>query len=213
MKPAALFWGRARKLLVAVAVVLMLVPVLAAPFAVWGVSAVVASIPNAATSCLAATQGAQQGEDTVVFPLPAGTWTVTSPFGMRMHPVKHVWAMHNGTDFGAADGTPILAVMDGVVSDIVYPVSGDNYIEVESTASNGQAIRTIYMHVWQTGILVSRGQPVAAGDVIGTVGNAGTSTGAHLHLETWIDGERVDPWIFLAERGALEVADCELLQL
>ena len=69
------------------------------------------------------------------------------------------------------------------------------------------------MHVWQTGILVSKGQPVAAGDVIGTVGNAGTSTGAHLHLETWIDGERVDPWIFLAERGALEVADCELLQL
>lgn len=213
MTPALLLSKRGRNLVFGVVGFILLLPVFAAPLLVGGVSAVFASVPNGVTSCLAATQGARQGEDSVVFPLPAGTWTVTSPFGMREHPVKHVWAMHNGTDFGAADGTPILAVMDGVVSDIVYPVSGDNYIEVESTASNGQAIRTIYMHVWQTGILVSKGQPVAAGDVIGTVGNAGTSTGAHLHLETWIDGERVDPWIFLAERGALEVADCELMQL
>lgn len=149
----------------------------------------------------------------MVFPLPAGTWVMTSPYGMRVHPVHNVWRMHNGTDFGAADGTPILSIMDGVVSDIVYPRSGDNYIAIDSRDSGGVKIRTIYMHMWaDSGIFVVPGQEVAAGDVIGTVGNAGTSTGPHLHFETWVEGKRVDPVPFLATYGALEVADCELLQ-
>ena len=57
----------------------------------------------------------------------------------------------------------------------------------------------------------SAGTPSVVG-AHSTVGNAGTSTGAHLHFETWVEGKRVDPVPFLATYGALEVADCELLQ-
>ena len=132
---------------------------------------------------------------------------------MRDHPVFGTVRMHNGTDFGADDGTPILAVMDGVVADIVFPRSGDNHIVINSVDANGVNIRTIYMHMWTTGIFVSPGMLVQAGDIIGTVGNSGTSTGAHLHFETWVEGQRVDPVQFLATYGALELADCEQLQV
>jgi len=195
--------------------ILLLSPIIAAPFvAVAAQSAFAYLLRPLATSCIEAAEGAQAGDVTVVFPLPAGTWTMTSPYGMRVHPVHNVTRMHNGTDFGAEEGTPILSIMDGVVDDVVYPRSGDNYIAIDSVDSNGVQIRTIYMHMWAgTGIFVEPGQTVFAGDVIGTVGNAGTSTGAHLHFEAWVEGKRVDPVPFLASYGALEVADCELLQL
>jgi len=193
--------------------ILLLAPIIAAPFvAVAAQSAYAHLLRPLATSCLEAAEGPQAGDGTVVFPLPAGTWTMTSPYGMRVHPVHNVTRMHYGTDFGAVDGTPILSIMDGVVADVVFPRSGDNYVVIDSTDSAGVSIRTIYMHMWTTGIFVDPGQEVFAGDVIGTVGNAGTSTGAHLHFETWVEGKRVDPVPFLAAYGALEVADCELLQ-
>lgn len=193
--------------------ILLMLPIIAAPFmAVAAQSAFASLLRPMATSCLEAAEGAQASDGSVVFPLPEGTWTMTSPYGMRVHPVHHTTRMHNGTDFGAADGTPILAIMDGVVADVVYPRSGDNYIAITSIDSDGVKIRTIYMHMWTTGIFVDPGQQVFAGDVIGRVGNAGTSTGAHLHFETWVEGKRVDPVPFLATYGALEVADCELLQ-
>lgn len=212
MLATAALWKRTRALMIAVAVGVVLLPVLAAPVAVFGAAALVAGLPRLGSSCVEAAEGTQLGDGTVVFPLPAGTWAMTSPFGMRIHPVHGTWRMHNGTDFGAADGTPILSIMDGVVDDVVFPVSGDNYIVIDSVDSDGVKIRTIYMHMWTTGIFVDPGQEVFAGDIIGTVGNAGTSTGAHLHFETWVEGKRVDPVPFLATYGALEAADCELLQ-
>lgn len=193
--------------------IMLMMPIIVAPFMAVASQAALASLLRPlATSCLEAAEGAQVDNGTVVFPLPAGTWVMTSPYGMRVHPVHNVSRMHNGTDFGAADGTPILSIMDGIVADVVYPLSGDNYIAVNSRDLDGVKIRTIYMHSWTTGIFVVPGQEVAAGDVIGTVGNAGTSTGPHLHFETWVEGKRVDPVPFLATYGALEVADCELLQ-
>lgn len=212
MQTSALLWRRLRGLVIAAAVGVVLLPVLAAPFAVFGLSALVAALPPVAASCIEAAEGAPDGDGTVVFPLPAGTWSMTSPYGMRVHPVTGVTRMHNGTDFGAADGTPILSIMDGVVADVVFPRSGDNYVAIESVDAAGVKIRTIYMHMWVDGIFVQPGQQVLAGDVIGTVGNAGTSTGAHLHFEAWVEGKRVDPVPFLASYGALEVADCELIQ-
>lgn len=212
MLRSALLWKRLRGLVIAVAVGAVLLPVLASPFAVFGLSALVAALPTAAASCIEAAERAPDTDGTVVFPLPAGTWTMTSPYGMRVHPVHGTWRMHNGTDFGAADGTPILSIMDGVVADVAFPLSGDNYVAIESVDAAGVRIRTIYMHMWVDGIFVQPGQQVLAGDVIGTVGNAGTSTGAHLHFEAWVEGKRVDPVPFLASYGALEVADCEVIQ-
>lgn len=193
--------------------ILLFAPVIAVPFAaVAAQSAYAYLLRPLATSCLEAAESAGESDGTVVFPLPSGTWSMTSPYGMRVHPVTGVTRMHNGTDFGAADGTPILSIMDGVVADVAFPRSGDNYIAIESVDAAGVRIRTIYMHMWVDGIFVQPGQQVLAGDVIGTVGNAGTSTGAHLHFEAWVEGKRVDPVPFLASYGALEVADCELIQ-
>lgn len=194
--------------------ILLLAPVIAAPFvAVAAQSAYAYLLRPLATSCLEAAEGAAPSDGTVVFPLPSGTWSMTSPYGPRIHPVFGGMHMHNGTDFGAADGTPLLAVMDGVVTNIAYPRSGDNFVIISSVAPDGANVQTLYMHMWaDRGIFVELGQQVRAGDVIGTVGNAGTSTGPHLHFEARIEGERVDPVPFLASYGALEVADCELIQ-
>jgi murein DD-endopeptidase MepM/ murein hydrolase activator NlpD len=212
MLASGLLWKRLRGLVVAAAVGIVLLPVFAAPIAVFGLGALVAALPSAATNCIEAAEGAPASDGTVLFPLPAGTWSVTSPYGMRVHPVHGTVRMHNGTDFGAAEGTAIVSIMDGVVADVAFPRSGDNYVAIESVDAAGVNIRTIYMHMWADGIFVQPGQQVRAGDVIGTVGNAGTSTGAHLHFEAWVEGKRVDPVPFLASYGALEVADCELIQ-
>ncbi len=103
-----------------------------------------------------------------------------SPFGMRFHPILHVWLMHEGTDFGAACGTPIYAARSGTVL---------------QTGPDGGYVTTGYAH--QTRIIVSEGQRVARGEVIGYVGNTGLSTTCHLHFEVRHDGTPVNPLRFI----------------
>lgn len=147
-----------------------------------------------------------------VFPLPDGTWSTSSPYGQRVHPVFGTVRMHDGADFAAADGTPLLAVFDGVVSRVSFPASGNNSVTVTSLGPSGEDLKVLYMHMWPSGIFVTEGALVRAGDPIGTVGNSGTSTGAHLHLETRVDGRLVDPVPFLAQYGAIAAGSCELLE-
>ena len=200
-----------KKLVLPLMVFMSLAPVIAVPFVAVAMQAFVVSLVRpVVASCAQAAGNSQVSEGQVVFPLAAGTWQLTSPYGERVHPVSQVRKMHWGVDFGAADGTPILSVMDGVVTDVVYPISGNNFVTVDSRDPDGVSVRVVYMHMWRSGIFVKPGMQVRAGDVIATVGNSGTSTGAHLHLETWVQGSRVDPVPLLAAYGAIEAADCGL---
>lgn len=147
----------------------------------------------------------------VVFPLLEGTWTQSSPFGPRIHPITHVPSFHTGTDFGAADGTPILAAADGVVT--VAEASGGygGLIVIEHTI-DGETIATAYAHIWAEDILVDVGSAVTAGQHIGDVGSAGNSDGPHLHFEVRPGGtnaEAIDPAGWLNAHGAANLPEPE----
>ena len=110
----------------------------------------------------------------------------TSPFGEnRVSPVKTRW--HRGTDFRAAEGQEIRAMASGrviLIGDYVF--EGKNVI-----LDHGLGLQTLYMHLSK--ISVKEGQMVGRGEVIGYAGKTGDSTGPHLHLETRVDGEAVEP--------------------
>jgi murein DD-endopeptidase MepM/ murein hydrolase activator NlpD len=116
---------------------------------------------------------------------------VTSEFGPR-------WGrQHEGIDFGADVGVPVHAVARGTVSVAGYN-NGLGY-HVRLTLDNGHVVS--YGHLSR--ILVEEGDRVHAGDLVGRVGNSGSSTGAHLHLEVWVDDEPVDPRPWLEKRELL----------
>lgn len=112
---------------------------------------------------------------------------MTSPFGLRRHPILGYVRMHAGIDFGAAWGSPIFAVSDGVVSYAGRHGGHGNYVRLE----HGGGIGTGYGHMSR--IAVSPGTRVRAGQVIGYVGSSGLSTGPHLHYELYRNGVPVNP--------------------
>ncbi|MFV0307076.1 MAG: M23 family metallopeptidase [Desertimonas sp.] len=137
----------------------------------------------------------------VVMPLPAGSYVVSSPFGMRDDPLNSgTQRHHRGIDYATADGTPILAVADGLVLQAGDDSNGDNQIAVEHTVA-GQTIVSVYRHMWDHGIHVTVGDRVIAGQHIADVGSQGPSTGPHLHFELrpgGPTGEPIDPQPWLA---------------
>ncbi|SDH21328.1 M23 family metallopeptidase [Microbacterium pygmaeum] len=143
----------------------------------------------------------------VVFPLPTGTWVRASGYGWRDDTMTGGRAFHAGTDYGAADGTPILAVADGVVTWAgPYGLYGQ-LIVVEHTV-DGSRVASAYAHMWESGVRVSVGERVTAGQHIGDVGASGKSQGAHLHFEIRPGGSfepSVDAEGWLAEHGAAGV--------
>lgn len=120
-----------------------------------------------------------------------GDHDFTSNFGYRTDPFTRGLAMHTGVDFRAAPGSPILATAPGKVVAAEYNGGYGNMVEVEH--ANGLSTR--YAHM--SAISVSVGQMVKAGTVVGKVGTTGRSTGPHLHYETRINEEPVDPTRFL----------------
>ncbi len=135
----------------------------------------------------------------IVFPLPTGTWVRTGGFGPRSDPITHTADFHAGVDFAAPGGTPILALADGVVSVAEYSESSGGVIAIEHTI-DGQRIASVYLHMWASGIYVTVGESVTAGQHIGDVGTSGHSTGNHLHLElrpggTGADSVDPEPWL------------------
>lgn len=115
----------------------------------------------------------------------------TSPFGMRRHPILGVWKLHDGLDFGTGCGAPLRAVADGQVSEAYFNIGYGNRLLIEHGVINGHRVRSAYNHAIR--YLVSPGQSVRAGQVIGLSGSTGYSTGCHLHFMLWIDGQLVDP--------------------
>jgi murein DD-endopeptidase MepM/ murein hydrolase activator NlpD len=115
----------------------------------------------------------------------------TSNFGQRFHPLFHYWRLHTGMDIGAGMGSPIVAAADGQVVRAGYSGGSGNYTCIHHGRYQGDGIATCYAH--QSQMLVSPGQRVRRGQLIGRVGSTGNSTGPHLHFEVRLDGTPVDP--------------------
>ena len=126
---------------------------------------------------------------TLQWPLPVAG-TITSQFGYRVDPITGEVSSHTGTDIACAEGTPILAAADGTVTVAngldSWGGSYGYYIKID----HGGGLETLYAHC--SGICVTTGQQVQAGQVIGYVGHTGRVTGSHLHLETYVNGSRTD---------------------
>lgn len=114
-----------------------------------------------------------------------------SPFGLRYHPILHVWRLHRGTDFGAACGLPIHAANSGRVASAGRQGGFGNYTVIDHGIIRGKYVSTGYAH--QSRIIVHRGQRVKQGQLIGYVGTTGLSTGCHLHLQVYVNGGVVNP--------------------
>jgi murein DD-endopeptidase MepM/ murein hydrolase activator NlpD len=120
-----------------------------------------------------------------------GRLEITSGYGARKDPFGMGWALHPGVDLRAEEGTIVRATAAGKVMNASYAGGYGNMVEIE----HGEGVSTRYGHL--SAILVSEGELVTAGTPIGRVGSTGRSTGPHLHYETRIDGEPVDPLRFL----------------
>ena len=139
----------------------------------------------------------------VAVALPLGRPTaaevdVTSGFGVRIDPFTRGPAMHAGIDFRADPGSPVRAAGAGTVVTAEYSGGYGNLVEID----HGHGVTTRYAHLSR--IAVREGQSVGAGTVVGRVGSTGRSTGPHLHYETRIDGEAVDPLRFLRTGAKLQ---------
>jgi murein DD-endopeptidase MepM/ murein hydrolase activator NlpD len=114
---------------------------------------------------------------------------LTSGFGPRSHPLLGYTAQHNGVDFGAATGTPIMAAGDGVVERADWFGGYGNYVRLRHTPE----FHTAYGHMSRFAAGIRPGVRVRQGQVIGHVGSTGMSTGPHLHYEVHRGGRPVDP--------------------
>jgi len=119
------------------------------------------------------------------------TGPVTSPFGPRTDPITGKSEFHEGIDLGAPYGAPIRAAAAGVVTFAGQMQGYGNIVIVQHPGG----METRYAH--QSAMRVTKGQPVAAGEVIGAVGATGEATGPHLHFEVRLGGEPVDPAPYL----------------
>ena len=122
---------------------------------------------------------------------PLKSYTLTSPFGMRVHPITGKYKMHNGVDMAAPQGTPIYAARSGKVTTATYQSSAGYYVSI----NHGDGFASVYMHM--THYIVSKGQYVNAGQVIGYVGSTGGSTGPHLHFGISYNGSYVNPMKYI----------------
>ncbi len=118
-----------------------------------------------------------------------------SPFGRRFHPILKIWRNHNGTDFGAACGTPLYAAQSGTVVSAARQGGFGNYVVISHGVIDGASIMTGYAH--QSKMVVSAGQKVTTGQLIGYVGTTGLSTGCHLHLQVYKNGTPVNPMTYI----------------
>ncbi len=113
---------------------------------------------------------------------------LSSPFGMRKHPIDGFNKMHRGTDFAAPMGTPIMASGDGVVQKAGWCGGGGNCVKIKHNST----YQTIYAHMSKFARGIKSGVRVKQGQTIGYVGSTGKSTGPHLHYEVIVNGKKVN---------------------
>ena len=113
---------------------------------------------------------------------------LSSPFGMRKHPIDGFNKMHKGTDFAAPTGTPIMASGSGVIKKAGWCGGGGNCVVIKHNST----YQTIYAHMSKFAKGIRNGVRVKQGQTIGYVGSTGKSTGPHLHYEVLINGKKVN---------------------
>ena len=113
---------------------------------------------------------------------------LSSPFGMRKHPIDGFNKMHRGTDFAAPMGTPIMASGSGTIKKAGWCGGGGNCIVIRHNST----YQTVYAHMSKFANGIKRGIRVKQGQTIGFVGSTGKSTGPHLHYEVIVNGKKVN---------------------
>ena len=113
---------------------------------------------------------------------------LSSPFGMRKHPIDGYNKMHRGTDFAAPMGTPIMASGDGVIKKAGWCGGGGNCVKIKHNST----YQTVYAHMSKFARGIKVGVRVKQGQTIGYVGSTGKSTGPHLHYEVIVNGKKVN---------------------
>lgn len=126
------------------------------------------------------------------WPVPSGGW-VSSEWGNRIDPFTGQRAGHNGLDIAAATGTDVAAAQGGIVITAGWVSGFGNCIIID----HGGDLWTLYGHLVNGGVLVSVGQEVGQGQIIGKVGSTGRSTGPHLHFGVYQNGKDIDPYTYL----------------
>lgn len=109
--------------------------------------------------------------------------------GNRFHPVLKIYRPHSGVDYAAPEGTPVMALGDGVVIDMGYDKAAGNYIKIR----HNSVYTTGYNHFSRFAKGIARGARVKQGDIIGYVGRTGYATGPHLDMRIWMNGSPIDP--------------------
>jgi len=125
--------------------------------------------------------------DGVEWIIPCKYVYLSSPYGWRIHPVYGYPKFHTGVDLAGPKGTPILASRAGTVTAATYNSGSGYYV----TVNHGDGFSTSYLHL--THYIVSVGDTVAAGQVLGYMGSTGVSTGPHLHFTVYYNGNTVNP--------------------
>ena len=133
------------------------------------------------------TGGSSNTVDGVTWLLPINYTRFSSPFGYRIHPIYGDWRFHYGVDLSAPQGTPIYATRGGRVTYATYDSSSGYYVSINHL----DGFVSKYLHM--THYIVSPGQYVAAGQIIGYCGSTGASTGPHLHFSIYYNGSAVNP--------------------
>jgi murein DD-endopeptidase MepM/ murein hydrolase activator NlpD len=164
-------------------------------------SAAFAHAATDAQSAIAAAERLRTLATHVPFGTPlSGQTEVTSPFGARIDPFLGRPALHTGIDLREDYGAPVIATAAGVVAFAGSDGGYGNMVEID----HGNGLSTRYAHL--SGISVRQGQKVGIGTVVGHIGETGRATGPHLHYETRINGEPVDPARFLRAGARLHLA-------
>lgn len=136
---------------------------------------------------------------------PVSFRRISSIFGRRKHPVLGIWRRHRGTDYAAAQGTPVRSIGDGVVIFAGRKSGYGNVIDIRHR--NGFVSRYGHLRSFAKG--VSRGKRVTIGSTIGAVGRTGLATGPHLHFEVLVNGVQRDPRIVLQMKGGEPIPSSE----
>lgn len=156
----------------------------------WGIAALMLA---GLGLCLLAALPVQAARNTqkFCFPLDTTAWRISDAYGERTDPFTGRTAFHQGIDLACAAGTAVRAVQDGVVLAAAYSASYGNHLRI----LHPDGCETRYAHLQY--LYVRPGEVVQAGQILGTAGQTGRATGAHLHLELWQYGSACDPAVLL----------------